>query len=185
VATARELLLVEMDASLALLGKGPANAFTTTGVLTGAVAAAGAAAAAGAEAAAGAAADAVAVAAAAVAVAAAAAAASAAALPASVAVAVPVVPAAFAAAAILVLAAVAVAAAGDFCLICQASRICLRLSLSGRFLPCFLLVVAVAETAVTEQISLVSTAPSTVLNSNLAAIPCASHVSNICWSMAA
>jgi hypothetical protein len=127
----------------------------------------------------------VAAAAVAMAAAAAAAAASAAALPASVAVAVLVVPAAFAAAAILVLAAVAAAAVGDFCFIRQASRICLRLSLSGRFLPCFLLGVAVAETAVTEQISLVSTAPSTVLNSNLAAIPCATHVSNICWSMAA
>ena len=40
VATARELLLVEMDASLALLGKGPAAAFTTTGVLDVAAAAA-------------------------------------------------------------------------------------------------------------------------------------------------
>jgi hypothetical protein len=76
VTTARELLLVEMDATLALLWKGPAAAFTTTGVLAGAAAAA-----------------------AAVAVAAAAAA-SAAALPPSVAVAVPVVPATFAAAAI-------------------------------------------------------------------------------------
>ena len=165
VATARELLLVEMDASLAPLGKGPAAAFTTTGVLAGAAAAA------------------VAVAAAAVAMAAAAAAT--AALPASVAVAVLVVPAAFAAAAILVLAAVVAAVVGDFCFIRQASRICLRLSLSGRFLPYFLLAVAVAETAVAEQMSLVSTAPSTVLNSNLAAIPCATHVSNICWSMAA
>jgi hypothetical protein len=89
------------------------------------------------------------------------------------------------AAAILILANVAAAAVGDFCFIRQASRICLRLSLSGRFLPCFLLAVAVAEAAVAEQMSLVSTAPFTVLNSKLAAIPCATHVSNICWSMAA
>jgi hypothetical protein len=82
------------------------------------------------------------------------------------------------AAAILVLAAVAATAVGDFCFMRQASRICLRLSLSGRFLPCFLLAVAVAEAAVAEQMSLVSTAPFTVLNSNLAAIPCATHVSN-------
>ncbi len=40
VATARELLLVEMDASLALLGKGPAAAITTTVVLAAAAAAA-------------------------------------------------------------------------------------------------------------------------------------------------
>jgi hypothetical protein len=163
VATARELLLVEMDASLALLWKGPAAALTTTGVLAGAAAAA------------------VAMAAAAVVMAAAAAAAAAsdAALPASVAVAVPVpvVHAAFAAAAILALAAgVAAAAVGDFCFIRQASRISLSLSLSGRFLPCFRLAVAVAETAVTEQMSLVSTAPFTVLNSNLTAIPSATHV---------
>jgi hypothetical protein len=152
VGTARELLLVEMDASLALLGKGPAAAFTTTGVLAGAAA--------------GAAAAAVAVAAAAVVMAAAdaVAATSAAALLTSVAVAVPVpvVPAAFAAAAILVLAAVAATTVGDLCLTHFPAPFIVR-ALSA-MLPfgsgCF------AETAVTEQISLVSTAPSTVLNSN-------------------
>ncbi len=60
----------------------------------------------------------------------------------------------------------------DFFLSSHSSRFCLRLWFAGRCLPCFLGALAAAEVWHTSR---VSTAPHSVLNSSLAAMPLATH----------
>ena len=60
----------------------------------------------------------------------------------------------------------------DFFLRSHSSRFCLRLWFAGRCLPCFLGALAAVEVWHTSR---VSTAPHTVLNSSLAAMPLATH----------
>ncbi len=60
----------------------------------------------------------------------------------------------------------------DFFLRNHSTRFCLRLWFAGRCLPCFLGVLAAVEAWHTSR---VSTAPHTVLNSSLAAMPLATH----------
>jgi hypothetical protein len=60
----------------------------------------------------------------------------------------------------------------DFFLRSHSSRFCLRLWFAGRCLPCFLEALAADEVWHTSR---VSTAPHTVLNSSLAAMPLATH----------
>jgi hypothetical protein len=67
----------------------------------------------------------------------------------------------------------------EFLLCNQAFLLNLRLSLSGRFLPCFELELAAAAVDGALQNRLVSTTPPTVLYTSLAAIPLATHVLNI------
>ncbi len=60
----------------------------------------------------------------------------------------------------------------DFFLTSHSSRFCLRLWFAGRCLPCFLEALAAVEVWHTSR---VSTAPHSVLNSSLAAMPPATH----------
>ena len=60
----------------------------------------------------------------------------------------------------------------DFFLRSHSSRFCLRLWFAGRCLPCFLGALAAVEVWHTSR---VSTAPHSVLNSSLAAMPLATH----------